>query len=660
MKKNENEYDNTVDSTGAEVEKPSKKSIFAKVIIIALIIVFVVAGGLFALYSVMRSSPQVRNISKDALAVARIDFPMLLKKAGLTDPKKDDMLEDLREQLEEVNMEALIDNPKSTGLITARPSYIFAEQDKKTDEWFTYLVMPISSGKKLAKFMQGITPEDEDVEINVKQQKGKYILEIDQSEYEKDADKVFCAWTNSTLMLGLGIPNDMLDPEQKSAGKSVKKRVLQYLDQPKTECITANTVYAKAMKKKHDIALWVNTGELVTRLESGIRAAKDTAMEINKQQAAFDAQTMTYNAFDDPWGYDAYDPYSGSYGFPSYPEYSGPQAKNMYEKILDEANYGVDEQGTDIINELIDQLKLLKGSSFLTYSDYTKGKVLTSLRFTPSGELRRELQGIFEKLGDVKSLAKYLPREDLVGTATYRMNVAELWSFAERKMKKTLTAVGKEVGDKTMKRMKRIFDGSIVASVNVGDGKEKIPYFTMVGSIRKNTGIKDVIKDLAQDGDYKKSGTAYKNEYGDDAFIIEGDVVIWTSDHAQYKRSERGVNTKELNKSISLPVGAFLDIAKMLETVEDWMDDDVQSMLEEYLDIQVKCVSHNGLPDELVIVTNMKNKKENSLKVLWDMSKDNLENWDPGIFKKKEAELPAYEYPPMDTTASSYDYDYQY
>jgi uncharacterized membrane protein YvbJ len=70
-----------------------KKSVLIPVLIILFIILVIIAGYFYATYS-----PQIRHISKNALAVAKVDIPKLIKKSGAM--KKGEIDEEIISALE--------------------------------------------------------------------------------------------------------------------------------------------------------------------------------------------------------------------------------------------------------------------------------------------------------------------------------------------------------------------------------------------------------------------------------------------------------------------------------------------------------------------------------------------------------------------------------
>ena len=78
--------------------KRKKKYALIPVLIILFIILVIIAGYFYA-----TNSPQIRHISKNALVVAKVDIPKLIKKSGAM--KKGEIDEEIISALEDYNLE---------------------------------------------------------------------------------------------------------------------------------------------------------------------------------------------------------------------------------------------------------------------------------------------------------------------------------------------------------------------------------------------------------------------------------------------------------------------------------------------------------------------------------------------------------------------------
>lgn len=641
----------------AEMPVSKKKKGFVTALVIALIALVILAGAYFAVQTFLRSSPQVRHISKNALFVARLNLVDILKKADIDELKSESPDENLLETLETLNMETLLKDPKSTGLFTMKPAYWYGEYDTDAQVYYNFIVLPIADAAKVNKFVKGIDA-GKDTDISIKQKNGKNILEVDgDTDPDNSASLV---WDKDTMILGVAVGTGAADENSaKSKRPNAEKKVLAYFDQSRAESIAAIANYRKSMGAGHDFTVWINTDLIATVADKGFKDAKASMKEIIAARKSYDEKMQQYYAeIENAWEYDPYY-YSYMYGYPEMPYYEGPQPENLFEQILYSSDYGVNDESSEAMDAFLDQLKELKGSSFMTFVDFEKGKIKSGIRTDLSSEAIKKYSGMFKNLASTKELAKYLPADNLVGTATYSLNWDSYWKLMQAQYKKILDNAAKEneaIG-KMRKHLAKACDGAFLCSMNIASGKNKYPFFTIAAALKKNSGAKDMLKELVKDGDYKKNSKAYVSEYGDDAFLVEDDAVLWTSDYSQYKRCDYGIKAKDLKESASTPLGLFLDVTKVLEYADD-IDDDIEDIFENFTSVKISSSSSKGYPSKVNIEIKLKEEDINALKVLWDMIPDKDDLFQ-SFGRKEEVQVEDWDYDPygygepygVDTTA---------
>lgn len=108
------ERDHETTDPGVQITAAPKARGSMKVLVIVLAALVLLVGAGFLAFSLLRSGPQVRYISGEALAVAKIDLPKMLLKAGIDKDIKNSNKE-LWELLREWDMEALVEDPSPRG-----------------------------------------------------------------------------------------------------------------------------------------------------------------------------------------------------------------------------------------------------------------------------------------------------------------------------------------------------------------------------------------------------------------------------------------------------------------------------------------------------------------------------------------------------------------
>lgn len=632
------------EETIPEALPPKKKRRIGRVLGVILVVLLVLAAAAYAGFTYLRSSPQLKHISQNALVVARIDVPMLIKKADIIEIRKGTANNDLRETLEELNMEALIDDPGSTGIFTVKPHYYCLDYDAKDEELLNYLVLPIADGAKLAKFLKGITlPGDEELDVETKG--NKKVLEIDGAS---------CVWNNNTLVVAI---------DQDADPNAATNRAVKLLDQPAAKSIKANKVFKKAKLAKHDISLWVNTDMVAGVAEKGFKEARTRVKEIAAKRKEYNQKMNDYyaarqNYYQNLRSY----MYSEDYYYRDYPDFNlqPPQmeyerAGNMFEEVL----LSAETDSPFSADEIIATVAEFRGSSFLAYADFEKGSIRTGVDSNFSPAQVKKYGKIMARLGDMGKLAKYLPKDRLFASAVYQSDWNATWNVFGKQVnnmliKRPYSEADKDELEKYTKHLKNLCDGSLLASMNLGAGKEKLPFVTIAGLARKNTGAQEMLKQLDKDGAYNKSGNAYKNQNGPDAFVLNEAVIVWTSDYSQYKKSAQGLGGKDLRGVKSSPLAAFVDLAQLVELADDSLEDmdledDWQDILEMLVDLRLTTTTKSGMPDVIEVELRLKDTRKNSLKVIWETltdkvdifegMKENLE-WQARRMKI-EAEVPA-------------------
>lgn len=621
---------------------PRKKIRIKRILLIILLVLLVLGVAAFAGFIYLRSSPQLQNISKDALMVTRVDLPMLIKKAGLIDLKKDSENEDLREILEELNMEALIDDPKSTGIFTLKPAYYFMEYDDRDSLLFQYLVLFIVDGKKLGKFLEGIMlPGNEEFDVETK---GK--------NHTLDLQDASCVWNKSTLIVAISDTED---------NDELTDRAAKLLEQPSSKSIKSNKFFRARDLAKHDFSIWVNTERLASITEKGFKDAKPRVKEMQKKRAAYYEQVAKYRAARERYyqqmrNYMYSDYYYYGYGYPQfnmeYPKMDYDPPRNVFEQVLLE----FDEDSFISTDEIIGLVSEFRSSSYIVYADFKKGSIKVGIDsdFSPTQE--KKYGKIMQTISGTAKLAKYLPKERQFATGVFQGSWDEAWKVFGKQVNRIIDEPQSKVDQYNMesgadnlerytKHLKNLCEGNLMASVNIGAGKQKYPFISIAGHVKKNKGALDILKQLDRDKTYKKSGNAYKAKYGSSAFVVNDDVIVWTSNYEQYKKSEQGLESKSIRGLKSSPLGAVIDLAKLVTLAEDKMnlDRDTEDILEQLVDVRLETKMHKGLPAKIEAELRLKERKKNSLKVIWEIITDKtdiMENLDDIFYVIQPASKP--------------------
>lgn len=601
-----------------EVATPIKKKLSPRKIVFSLVILLVIIGiAGTGVYKFLRSSSQVKHISKDALMVAKIDLPKMLMKADMKELKGKKVNEDLQKFLEELNIEALLKAPKSTGLLTIKPSYMFVEYDKKLNDLMYFAVIPIANGTKVASFFKKVTPLDNS-EIKIRTKDDKHIW---------DSAELAVVWNKSSLMVGYSA---------KANAEEMQRIVSKYLDQTKSSSIAANKEYKKSHRSSHDLSLWINLDGIAKVADQGFKDAKPKVEKMIEQMKQYDAAMQDFRA-----NYIYY--YSNGIYQPNLPTLDRPG--NVFENILYEAT-----NSSGDADYLIKQIKQLDKSSAIVFADFEKGEFVSGVKAFVSPEQQKKLRGIESKLVAIKPLAKYIPKDGLVSTAAIQVNYDKAWSLSEDQIKKLLKKTPPPELDKLLKQAKTLCDGSFIISMN-HPGKKKEPFFTIVASTKKNRGIEDILQQQVKEGNIRKEGKLYFQS--DLSVFFEGDVMVLTTDYREYKKSEYGLDGKSLKALDSKPLAMFFDMPALVDIAGDEMENEVEDLLNMIKSISVKSKLHNGIPDEISVEIQMTDAKKNSLKVLWDRlaEEDIFAGLSSMIPRDRvEPELPEYDAPAVDTT----------
>ncbi len=570
---------------------PPRKGKALTIVLICLAALAVLAVAALIVFAGLRSSPQIRHISRDAVFMARVDLPRLLMKGGFKDRKKSDMLSDLRDLLQDMNMEMLIDKPASTGLLTIKPSYVFADYNVKDNEPEIFLVVPLSDGAKLAKFLGQIeTQNKEDLEIKKKGE--KYVMETSGLAW---------VWNRKSLLIGVTAYSDF---------DTVQKKAARLLDQPRAQSIAANSVYKQDRVGGHDVEAWVNLDAIAEMFLKGLRDARPNVAKMVRQRQEYRNWQQQY--------YNNYYNYYNTYGYGSYGQPEMDYPKNIFEQML----LSAEEEGSgNWVKKLEEELKAYRGSSVLAYADFDRGRVVAGVKSNLSKAQKDKMKGILSGLADLKGLARYLPNEDLISCGSLQMNYSRLWEMYGRQAQDALKeSLGEEAG-KFTKHLNTLFDGSGVICVN-SSGKEEEPYFTVAVSTRRNQGVKSLLKNYADEMGLEKKGNRYESQYGNIAILEEQDCLILTSDYKEYKKAELGLRSEQLKHLKGGPLAGYFSMAALTEAAGDEIEGEIKDVLDQFVDAVVSSGSSGGVPNVLTVEVNLTDKKQNSLKTLMDILQD--------------------------------------
>ena len=579
------EIPSSEEGTPAVLEgKRKKKSALIPVLIVLFIILVVIAVYYFA-----TSSPQIRHISKNALVVSKVNLPQLLKESGTM--KKGEIDEDLISALEEYNLEALVKDPRSTGLITTKPSYLFGEYDPKKNLPYIFMVMPIANAEKVYNFTKNIAlPGGNDLSVSKK-----------SNIYEIDLQGLSCMWTGKSMLIGMTDPNNDND---------LSKKVKTYLTQDKSDCILANKKFSRSKLRGHDITLWANLDGMARIAQKGLKDAQGNVERLISQRK----QRKMYSDY----YFNTNLPYSYSY-WEIMDQFQVDDPKNVFESVL----LGIAYESKIPMKTVID-LPTELYNTYLSFSaDFDKGKMVSSVKFETTPERQKKLESIIADAVNVKDLYPYVPTEGLIMLSSVKTNYPKLYTLTEKRIDKLTKSVDNPEISKLMKHLNKLADGSGIIAVNILDEKEA-PFVTLIASVKDNKGIQELLKDMAREGHLRKDGKYY---YLDELVIFfEDNVMICTTNHNNYKKSNRnleGTLARQMNKN---PFNMTMDFTALKDLTDDLSDEeeDALDMLNK-LNALVKTVGKTS--NELKVELTFSDKKHNCLKQIKEYLSDNDDFW---------------------------------
>jgi len=562
-----------------------KKSVLIPVLIILFIILVIIAGYFYATYS-----PQIRHISKNALAVAKVDIPKLIKKSGAM--KKGEIDEEIISALEDYNLEALVKDPRSTGLITAKPSYLFGEFDTKENIPYIFLVMPIANAEKVYSFAKNIAlPNGK--ELPVSKNSGIYEMEI---------NGLSCMWAGKSMVMG------MTDPDKDN---DLSKKVKNYLTQDKSACITANKDFPSRGLRGHDITLWANLDGMAHIAQKGLKDAQGNVNRLISQRKRRDELIDYYYE-------------NNLYHFYRYWEFMDQIRVDNPENVFESVLLALVYDGKIPMDAVIDLPTNLYKTYFSFSADFDKGKLVSSVKFETTPERQKKLESVITDAVNVKDLYPYVPTEGLIMLSSVKTNYPKLYALSEKRIDKLTKSITDPEISKFMKHLNKLADGSGIIAINILDEKED-PFITLVASVKNNKGVQDLLKDMGREGMLSKDGKYY---YLDDLiFFFEDNVMICTTNNNNYKKSNRGLEgtlAREMNKN---PLNMTMDCA-VLKDLKHVFSDEEEDALEMFAKLNANVKTNSGTPNELKVELTFSDKKHNCLKQVKDYLSDIDNFWD--------------------------------
>ena len=580
------EIPSSEEGTPAVLEgKRKKKSALIPVLIVLFLLLVVIAVYYFA-----TSSPQIRHISKNALVVSKVNLPQLLKESGTM--KKGEIDEDLISALEEYNLEALVKDPRSTGLITTKPSYLFGEFDTKKNLPYIFMVMPIANAEKVYSFTKNIAlPSGKDLSVSKK-----------SNIYEIDLNGLSCMWTGKSMLIGITDPSNDND---------LSKKVKTYLTQDKSACILANKDFRSSKLRGHDITLWANLDGMARIAQKGLKDAQGNMERIISQYKQREMYRNYYYESDYRYYYDYWDIMD---------QFRVDDPENVFESVL----LGLTYDAKIPMNTAID-LPTELYNTYLSFSaDFDKGKMVSSVKFETTQEKQKKLESVINDAVNVKDLYPYVPTEGLIMLSSVKTNYPKLYALSEKRIDKLTKSITNPEISKFMKHLNKLADGSGIIAINILDEKED-PFITLVASVKNNKGVQDLLKDMGREGMLSKDGKYY---YLDDLiFFFEDNVMICTTNNNNYKKSNRGLEgtlAREMNKN---PLNMTMDFA-VLKDLKHVFSDEEEDALEMFAKLNANVKTNSGTPNELKVELTFSDKKHNCLKQVKDYLSDIDNFWD--------------------------------
>ena len=564
--------------------KRKKKSALIPVLIVLFIILVVIAGYYFA-----TSSPQIRHISKNALVVAKINLPQLLNKTGAM--KKGDINEDLISALEEYNLEALVKDPRSTGLITTKPSYLFGEFDTKKNLPYIFMVMPIANAEKVYSFTKNIAlPSGKDLSVSKK-----------SNIYEIDLKGLSCMWTEKSMLIGITDPSNDND---------LSKKVKTYLTQDKSACILANKDFRSSKLRGHDITLWANLDGMARIAQKGLKDAQGNVERIISQHKQREMYRNYY--------YDSGLRYYYNY-WDIMDQFRVDDPENVFESVL----LGLTYDAKIPMNTAID-LPTELYNTFLSFSaDFDKGKLVSSVKFETTQEKQKKLESVINDAVNVKDLYPYVPTEGLIMLSSVKTNYPKLYALSEKRIDKLLKSIDNPEISKLMKHLNKLADGSGIIAVNILDEKEP-PFITLVASVKNNKGVQDLLKEMNREGRLRKDGKYYY--FGNLAVFFEDNVMICTTNNNNYKKSNRGLEGTLARKMNKNPFNMTMNFTAIKDLTDELSDEEEDAL--DLLDKLNAIVKTNGnTSNELKVELTFSDKKHNCLKQINEYLNDSDDFW---------------------------------
>jgi len=159
--------------------------------------------------------------------------------------------------------------------------------------------------------------------------------------------------------------------------------------------------------------------------------------------------------------------------------------------------------------------------------------------------------------------------------------------------------------------------------VNILDEKEP-PFITLVASVKNNKGVQDLLKEMNREGRLRKDGKYYY--FGNLAVFFEDNVMICTTNHNNYKKSNRnleGTLAREMNKNPFNMTMNFTAIKDLTDELSD-EEEDALDMLNK-LNALVK--TDGKTSNELKVELTFSDKKHNCLKQIKEYLSDNDDFW---------------------------------
>ncbi|HQO18685.1 MAG TPA: hypothetical protein PLJ85_05855, partial [Candidatus Cloacimonas sp.] len=356
--------------------------------------------------------------------------------------------------------------------------------------------------------------------------------------------------------------------------------------------------------------LWANLDGMARIAQKGLKDAQGNVERLVSQRK----QRKMYSDY----YFNTNLPYSYSY-WEIMDHFPVDDPKNVFESVL----LGIAYESKIPMKTVID-LPTELYNTYLSFSaDFDKGKMVSSVKFETTPERQKKLESIIADAVNVKDLYPYVPTEGLIMLSSVKTNYPKLYTLTEKRIDKLLKSVDNPEISKLMKHLNKLADGSGIIAVNILDEKEA-PFVTLIASVKDNKGIQELLKDMVREGYLRKEGKYY---YLDELVIFfEDNVMICTTNHNNYKKSNRnleGTLARQMNKN---PFNMTMDFTALKDLTDD-LSDEEEDALDMLNKLNALVKTDGKTSNELKVELTFSDKKHNCLKQVKEYLSDNDDFW---------------------------------